>query len=388
MLSRPQGSERGIVVLIRAFDGGGAQRDTVLLCNALAAKGITPTILTLMGDGPLRSLLDPAIRVVELSGEKLRYAVPGLRRTIRTLAPGVVFSSEAALNLCALIAVHTLPWRDRPKLVLREVSSPLLAQHSDPYLQNRVAYRLLRLFYRRADRIVALTEGDRRDLARIFSIPENIISVMRTNAVIPPAMERRLSQWDGETGRERDLIVCIGRLSPEKDHRTLLRAMTLMPPHRPWRLAIVGDGPERAALEAWVRANGLSGRVAFTGYSADPFGWLMRARVAILPSAHEGLPCVLMEALACGTPVVSTDCSYGPRDILQNGRYGTLTPVGDAPAMAAAIAAALDQVPDRRFLMTRGLDYTAAKAANRFLEILADADATSRGETLAAEGAA
>jgi glycosyltransferase involved in cell wall biosynthesis len=376
------------VVLIRAFAGGGAQRDTVLLCNALAAKGIAPTIVTLLADGPLRSLLDPGIRVVELPGGKLRYALPGLRRTIRALAPGVVFSSEAALNLCALIAVGTLPWRDRPKLVLREVSSPSAAQHSDPYLQNRIAYRLLRWFYRRADRVVALTDGDRRDLARIFSIPEKIISVMHTNAVIPPAMERRLSQWDGETGRERDLIVCIGRLSPEKDHRTLLRAMTLMPPDRPWRLAIVGDGPERAVLEALVRADGLAGRVAFTGYSTDPFGWLMRARLAILPSAHEGLPCVLMEALACGTPVVATDCSYGPRDILQNGRYGTLTPVGDAPAMAAAIAAALDQVPDRPFLMARGLDYTTAKAADRFLEILADVKWPLRGETFAIGGTA
>jgi glycosyltransferase involved in cell wall biosynthesis len=93
-----------------------------------------------------------------------------------------------------------------------------------------------------------------------------------------------------------------------------------------------------------------------------------------------------MEALACGTPVVCTDCSYGPRDILQNGRYGMLTPVGDAPAMAAAIEATLDQVPDRGFLMARGLDYTAAKAADRFLEILADVSATPRDELFAAEG--
>lgn len=387
MLSRTKDFERGIAVLIRAFAGGGAQRDTVLLCNALAAKGVAPTILTLHGEGPLRSLLDPAIRVVDLPGGKLRYAVPGLRRAIRTLAPGVVVASEAALNLCALIAVHTLPRLDRPKLVLREVSSPSVAQHSDPYLQNRIAYRLLRWCYRHADRIVALTDGDRRDLARIFSVPENIISLMRTNAVIPPAVEDRLSRWDGEIGRERDLIVCVGRLSPEKDHRTLLRAMTLMPPQRPWRLAIVGDGPQRGELEAFVRANGLAGRVAFTGYSADPFGWLMRARVAVLSSAHEGLPCVLMEALACGTPVVSTDCSYGPRDILQNGRYGMLTPVGDAPALAAAVEAAMDQIPDRRFLMARGLDYTAAKAADRFLEIIADVESPPRGETVAAGSA-
>ena len=375
-------------MLIRAFDGGGAQRDSVLLCNALAAKGITPTVLTLRGKGPLRPLLDPAIPVVELPGGKLRYAIVGLRRAIRTLAPGVVVSSEAALNLCALIAVHMLPRPGRPKLVLREVSSPSVAQHNDPYLQNRIAYWLLRYLYRRADRVIALTEGDRRDLTKIFSVPQNIISLMRTNAVIPPAVERRLAQWDGESGRERDLIVCIGRLSPEKDHLTLLRAMTLMSPQRPWRLAIVGDGPERAELETFVRANGLSKRVAFTGYSADPFGWLMRARVAVLSSAHEGLPCVLMEALACGTPVVATDCSYGPRDILQNGRYGTLTPVGDAPALAVAIEASLDQVPDRRLLMGRGLDYTATKAANRFLEILADVKPAPRGEMFATENAA
>jgi len=95
-----------------------------------------------------------------------------------------------------------------------------------------------------------------------------------------------------------------------------------------------------------------------------------------------------MEALACGTPVVSTDCSYGPRDILQNGRYGTLTPVGDAPAMAAAIDAAMDEVPDRRLLMARGLDYTAAKAADRFLEILAEVQPTLPGQALAVSGAA
>jgi glycosyltransferase involved in cell wall biosynthesis len=388
VLSRPKDCESGIVVLIRAFDGGGAQRDMVLLCNALSAKGVAPTILTLLADGPLRSLVDPSVRVVELPGGKLRYALPGLRRVIRSLKPGIVVSSEAALNLCALIAVHTLPRASRPKLVLREVSSPLVAQYRDPYLQNRIAYWLLRWLYRRADRIVALTDGDRHDLARIFSIPERIISVMPTNAVIPPAMVRRLSQWDGEAGRERDLIVCVARLSPEKDHRTLLRAMTLLPPRRPWRLAIIGDGPERGPLEEFVRDNGLQDRVAFTGYSADPFGWMMRGRVAVLSSAHEGLPGVLMEALACGTPVVATDCSYGPRDILQNGRYGTLTPVGDAPAMAAAIDAAMDEVPDRRRLMARGLDYTAAKAADRFLEILTDVQPALRGQALAASGTA
>jgi glycosyltransferase involved in cell wall biosynthesis len=358
--------------VLRAFEGGGAQRDIILLCNALAAKGVSVTMLALHPDGPLRSLLDPAIRVTAIPGRQLRYAIPGLRRVIRTLEPAVIVSSEAGLNLCALIAVRSMPRRYRPKLVLREVGSPSIALRRDPYRSNRIAYRILRRLYRGADRIVTLTQGACRDLAQNFSVPEAMISVMNTNAVVAPAVVDRLRRWDGETGRESDLIVCVGRLSPEKDHRTLLRAMTLLPADRRYRLAIVGEGSERAALEALVREHGLTERIIFTGQVPDPFVWMMRARLAICSSVYEGLCNAIIEALACGTPVVSTDCPYGPREILQGGRFGTLTPVGDAAAMANAIREAMHGVPDRGALVDRGLHYTAAAAANRFLEIIAD----------------
>lgn len=367
----------GIAVVMRAFEGGGAQRDMVLLCNGLAVKGVRITVLALQTEGPLRRLLNPAISVIEVPGRHLRYAIPDLRRLIRDMAlgdtpPSLVLSSEASLNLCTLIAVRSLPRRGRPKLVLREVGSPSIAQRRDPYLQNRIAYRILRHVYRYADRIVTLTEGARRDLAQNFAVPDETISVMLTNAVVPPAAADRIAQWDGETGRERDLIVSVGRLSPEKDQRTLIRAMSLLPACRTWRLAIIGDGPERPALEALARSYGLAGRIIFTGHVADPFAWMMRAHVAVCASVYEGLCNAIIEALACGTPVVSTNCPYGPVEILQGGRYGTLTPVGDALAMAAAIEATLVEVPNRSALQARGLNYTAARAADRFLEIIAD----------------
>jgi glycosyltransferase involved in cell wall biosynthesis len=256
--------------------------------------------------------------------------------------------------------------------MLREVGSPSIAQYRDPYRQNRIAYRFLRRLYRYADRVVTLTDGARRDLVRNFSVPDAIISVMLTNAVIPPRTAQRIAAWDGESGRESDLIVCVGRLSPEKDQRTLIRAMSLLPPERRWRLAIVGEGAEHDTLVDLVRRSGLADRIVFSGHVADPFDWMMRARVAVCSSVYEGLGNAIIEALAFGTPVVSTDCPYGPSEILQRGRYGALTPVGDAAALATAIAAAMDQVPDRRSLMARGLQYTAASAAERFLEIMAD----------------
>lgn len=352
-----------------AFIGGGAQRDMILLCNALAAGGVAVTFLVLRDEGPLRPLLDPSIRVTEIGARKLRYAIPGLRRAIRALAPAAVISSEASFNLCTLVAVRTLSRDDRTAVILREAGSPSIAQYHDPYRQHRIAYRVLRRLYRYAGRIITLTEGARGDLIRNFSVPEQIVSVMRSNAVVPETTAKRLAQWDGESGRARDLIVSVGRLSPEKDHRTLLRALGMLPVSRPWRLAIVGEGPERAALEAFARRLGIAGRVIFTGPVADPFPWMMQARVAVCSSVYEGLGNAIIEALACGTPVVSTDCPYGPREILQGGRYGTLTPIGDAAAMADAIAAALDAVPDRRALMRRGLDYTAERAAEAFLNI-------------------
>lgn len=361
-----------VAIVTLAFEGGGPERESVLLSNGLAAKGVRVAIFVLRDEGPLRTLLDPAVRVVVVPARRMRYAVPGLRQVISALAPAVVASlGIPSLNLATLVAVRTLPRGPRPKVILREASVPSMARH-DPSRSNRIAYRVLRHLYRHADRIITQTDAARCELAQSFSIPETKISVMRLNAVIPPSLAPRLKQWDGEAGRERDLILSVGRLSREKDHRTLLRAMTLMPPERSWRLVILGDGPERAALQTFARSHGLADRTVFAGYDPDVFAWMMRASVVVLSSVYEGLPCVIMEALACGTPVVSTDCPHGPREILEGGRYGTLTPVGEPAAMAAAITAALDRVHDRSLLMRRGLEYTAEFAAERFLQIVAD----------------
>lgn len=360
-----------IAVVLRAFEGGGAQRDMILLCNAVAAKGNAVTILTLQDEGPLRALLDPSVRVVKIAGGKIRYAIPGLRRAIRALSPRAILSSESNLNLCNLAAVRSLPRSQRPKVVLREVSCPSIAEARDPHLQNRIAYRILRHVYRYADRVITLTEGARLDLIENFAVPEQKIAVMHTNAVIPPAAVERIANWDAESGRDADLIVSVGRLSPEKDHRTLLQAASLLRTGRPWRMALVGDGPERAGLEAFARTNGLSDRVTFTGHVLDPFAWMMRARIAVCSSVYEGLCNAIIEALACGTAVVSTNCPFGPREILLDGRYGSLVPVGDAPGLAAALDAALSAPADRKPLMARGLDYTADRAADSLLKILA-----------------
>jgi len=357
-----------------AFEGGGPERDAIFLCNALAAQGMNVAIVVLRGEGPLRVFVDPAVRIIVVGERRIRYAFPLLHWTLRSLAPKVVLSSGVpSLNLLTLLVVRALPRHARPKLVLRENSVPSMARH-DPSRSNRTAYRLLRRLYRFADHIITLTDGARQDLIRLFSVPAAMVSVMRTNAVLPPATIERISRWDGENGREASLIVWVGRLSAEKDPYTLLRAVGMLSPNRPWRLAMIGDGPLRTGLEAFCRSNRIAERVTFTGYVVDPIGWMMRAKVLVLTSLYEGFGNVLIEALACGTSVVCTDCPYGPQEILQGGRYGALTPVGDSAKLAAAIEAALDNLPERKVLMQHGQEHTAGRAAAQFLGIIGDLD--------------
>src|SRR5436305_5442365 len=204
-----------IAFFMRALAGGGAQRDTILLANEIAARGHAVELLTLVPAGALRALVGARVAIVPLAGGKLRTAVPALRRALIMREPDVLVSAEAAPNLVALTAARLLPKEIRPRVLLREVGSPSIAQHLDPYRQNRIAYRVLRFGYRLADTVVCLTEGARHDLARNFGVPEQKIARMVSNAVIDTAAEPAR-----DANRERGLIVSVGRLSPEKDHAT------------------------------------------------------------------------------------------------------------------------------------------------------------------------
>ena len=170
--------------------------------------------------------------------------------------------------------------------------------------------------------------------------------------------------------RERGLIVSVGRLSPEKDQLTLVKAMALLVPEHDVRLVLAGEGPRRAEIMDLIEREKLADRVALPGHLDDPLALLERAELAVCSSLYEGFGNAIVEALACGTPVVSTDCPYGPREILEGGRYGRLVPVGDAGALAAAMAAALTSPVDRERLRQRGLIFTASRAAAEFLSIV------------------
>ena len=358
--SRPASTET-VAFFIRALEGGGAQRDMILLANGVAAQGRRVEILTLVAEGPLRALVSREVAVLAVSGGKLRSALPGVRRALAARRPEAVISAEAASNLLVLLAARSLPRRRRPSVILREVSSPSISQKSDPHRQTRVAYAILRFAYRWADRVVTLTDGALLDLCENFGVPKTKLVRMTSNAVIEDAS---VLASGGDGDRDPGLVVAIGRLSPEKDQATLLHAFSKLRQDGKTRLEIYGVGPQRPALENLIQTLGLGDRVSLEGFVPDPFPVLRRAALLVSSSRFEGFGNVLVEAMSCGTPVVSTDCPYGPAEILDHGRYGQLVPIGDADAMARAIALGLTMPPDRVALRARAAHHTIGRAGD------------------------
>jgi glycosyltransferase involved in cell wall biosynthesis len=359
-----------VAIFIRAFEGGGAQRDAILLANALTRSGVSVAIVTLQPEGPFAQLVAPGVEVVTLRSRKLRYALPALRGVLLERRPRAILSSEAAPNVLTYLAARSLPRATRPHILLREVASPSAARDGDPSLQGRLAYRLIGRVYRAASRVLALTSGARDDLTRNFGVPVQQIHVMRSNAVIDPATEARLSKAAFEHPRERGLIVWVGRLSPEKDPLLAVEALSLLPASAGAHLRFIGDGAMKDAIVARAAELGVADKVAIAGHVSDPFQPLLAAELALCTSRFEGFGNAIVEALACGTPVVATDCPWGPREILDGGRYGKLVPVGDAPGLAAAIAQALGTPADRAALRGRASRYSTDITAREFIDVL------------------
>lgn len=363
-----------LAIFIRAFTGGGAQRDAILLANALNEAGQRVALLTLVPEGPFAQLVAPGVEVLPLSARKLRYAVPVLRAALLARRPKAILSSEAAPNVVTYLAARSLPRGKRPHVILREVASPSAARDGDPSLQGRIAYRLISRIYPAASRVVVLTEGARQDLVQNFGVPAQKISIMRSNAVIDPQTEARLKEAAIDDARERGLIVWVGRLSPEKDPLLAVEALSLVPRACGARLMFVGEGPMREAVLARAAHLGVADRVTLVGHVADPFQPLLKAELALCTSRFEGFGNAIVEALAVGTPVIATDCPWGPREIFDNQRYGTLVRPGDAGALARAIGRALGSSPDRRHLRERASRFTSRAAAAEFMGILRSVD--------------
>jgi glycosyltransferase involved in cell wall biosynthesis len=226
------------------------------------------------------------------------------------------------------------------------VHSTLSVRNSRLTGKARLASRLSRRLLRYADRAVAVSSGARADLVDAGALPPEKVEAI-PNPIDIDTLRRRAEDDAPALPEGRPLLVMAARLAVPKDHATLLRAFAVVRGELPTaQLLLVGDGPRRRELEVLCASLNLSTSVHFVGHADNPWAYMRAADLSVFSSMWEGWSLAVVEALGCGTRVVATDCRSGPREILDDGRYGWLVPVGDAPAMADTILRALaSEVP-------------------------------------------
>ncbi|MFC1452893.1 glycosyltransferase [Verrucomicrobiota bacterium] len=334
-------------LLTSSLRGGGAERVMVNLANGMAARGYGVDFVLGRAHGPYLPEVSPRVDLVDF---RTRRALVGTFRLLRYLLarrPPVVLASSVMCNVAVLLLRRLCRLSTRVVVrvdVVMSKGSPLLNRdHMRCSASMRRVFAAVPRLYPLADAVIAVSEGVARDLADNFNVPrERILTIY--NPVITPAILKKAGEppdhpWFAE---DRPVVLAVGRLDRQKDYLTLLDAFAGVRAQRDARLLILGEGPERKRLEARIFELRLGDDVQMPGFVENPFACMKRARVFVLSSAWEGLGNCLVEAMACGCPVVSTDCPSGPAEILDNGRYGHLAEVGSSPQLAEAIVEVLD----------------------------------------------
>ncbi|HIK27001.1 MAG: glycosyltransferase [Oscillatoriaceae bacterium SKW80] len=358
-----------VAFFLTALVGGGAEKIMLYLARGLVEQGIAVDLVLAKAVGPYLSEIPAGVELVDLKSKRLLLCLPKFVQYLKQKQPAALLSAVGDANFLAV-------WAKRlagvPTRAVVSVHNTLSREAKNAtQFKRRIEPYMARLFYPWADAIVTVSKGAAEDLARLGFSLEKVETVY--NPVITPEFFAKVAQpvehpWflPGEP----PVILGVGRLEVQKDFPTLIRGFALVRQQRPVRLMILGEGSARSALEGLVRELGLEADVALPGFVANPYAYMARSAVFVLSSLFEGLPTVLIEAMAAGVPVVSTNCESGPSEILENGRYGELVPVGDSQALAEAIARALVSPVDKAALQEKAAEFSLARAVAGYRKVL------------------
>jgi len=382
------GAERSMLTLVRAFLERGREVDLVVCRLKGAYVDTVPQqarLVVLEAASRLRSRLaalfasrgwpGPVLRAVVLPGKsapEIEY-MASLKRYLRDRQPDVLLSAMTYANLAALWARNSV----NPALPVAISERIALTQHCESAsCRRKLRWRhlpaLVRQNYPSADAIVAVSNQVAEDLVTITGLPRRAVQTIY-NPVVDDLLRSQAAEQVSHPwfdAGEPPVLIGVGRLAEQKDFSTLIRAFARVHATRPVRLLILGEGKQRRLLQDLAVQFNVEADVDMPGFVDNPFQYMARAAMLVQSSEYEGLPGVLIQALGCGCPVVSTNCPGGAAEILENDRYGRLVLVGDDEALALAIEKTLDAPPDRAVLLERAEKFSVDAASNTYLELL------------------
>jgi len=354
-----------VTTFLQDLYGGGAERVAISLLNAMADEHHM-TLVLVRPEGDYLEDIDDRVRVVDLGGGSTARSISRLARFLRSERSEILISHLTHVNVAAALSVLLARSQVRHVAVEHnkmDLNYPRLAKRS-----VRLAYRAVRWVYPTIDAVVSVSKGVQDSMRAFAGIGPRNLHVI-ANPVVTPQLRERLRDapahpWLRDGGPP--VLLGCGRLVEQKDFGTLIDAFARVRRTRDCRLLILGEGERRAPLQAQIDAAGLGKVAQLPGFDRNPYAAMRAADLFVLSSRWEGLPTVLIEALASGVNVVSTDCPSGPREVLDNGRYGALVPVGDAAALADAIIAALDAPHPAETLKGRAEHYSLEAAVANY----------------------
>ena len=353
---------KSIGIYLTSMTIGGAERVALDLSIGLSDQGYDVDLVLVGASGDLLDEVPDNVSIVDLEAKRVATSLLPLRRYLISREPDVLYSMMTEPNLIA-IAAHQLA-STNTRLVISEHN---MLSHSIDSLKNRFITLGAWASYPLADHAVAVSKGVRNDLLDKTRLEDDSISMIYNPVRVESIREQASEPGDHEWLADESLEVVLsgGRHKPQKGFDTLLDAFAHLERDNV-RLVLFGKGPETEALQRQAIELGISDRVSFPGFVDNPYSYMSAADVFVLSSVHEGFGLVLIETMACGCPVVSTDCESGPGEILDGGKYGLLVPVGDKKALADGISQMLTDPTDPDVLQSRAADFGAENALSRY----------------------
>lgn len=367
-----------VAVVLASLIGGGTERMRLNLIRKWTQRGIEVDLVVARFKGELVNHIPDRVQVFEVAPRHPLFFGAGLRRYVRHRKPTHILSAGRDINVLTLWALR----RSAKQLPI------FISSHSHPSTQLGSAQGIRRLKFRAGDwalrrlvrhsrGVIAVSHGIAAELRETLALPSNRITVIHNPTITEETDSQINMPFTGyPSPSDSPTIIFVGRLEPQKGVDSLVEAFACIQGQTSAHLIILGEGSQQKTLATQAEEKKLSSRIHFVGFQDNPLPWIKQANVLALPSRFEGLPNVLIEALACGTQIVSTNCPTGPAEILRDGQFGQLVPVDDPSSLGAALLAALNgdyRVPPDK-LRARAELFRADRAAENYLRLLLGRD--------------